>query len=242
MKNRLGSVIAGVFMASILVSAQSALAGPVTFSFTGAQGGPTGIPGAPGNVRTFTEGGITVSVSSWGYTFGALDDAFEKARLGRWTTGLGSCNAEEISCGDPNHQVDNVGADDWLLFLFSEPVDISSVRVDPHGIWDRDVSYYVGDVAIPFDLTGVNYAALGALGFGSLFSDSSTVSGAFRDVSIAGGFANALLLGGYEGETDDYFKVRGLTAVPVPEPGSLLLFLTGTAVFAGSRRRKVSAL
>lgn len=152
---------------------------------------------------------------------------------------MGTCNAEEVSCGDPNHQVDNAGADDYLLFLFSEPVDISSVRIDPHGVWDRDVSYYVGNVTGPFSLTGVGYAGLGALGFGPLVSDLSSVSGAFRDVSIAGGYVNALLLGGYQGETDDYFKVRGLTAVPVPEPGSLLLFLAGTAALAGSRSRRV---
>jgi hypothetical protein len=231
-------------MTSMLVSAQSALAGPVSFDFTGTQGGTKGIPAAPGNVRTFTAGGITLSVSAWGHTFGALDDAFEAARLGRWSTGLGSCNAEEVPCGDPNHQVDNAGADDFLLFLFSEPVDISSVRVDPHGVWDRDVSYYLGTVATPLSLTGISFAGLGALGFGAAISDVSTVSGGFRDVGISGGFVNAMLLGGYLGETDDYFKIRGLTAATVPEPASLFFLLTGATALVGyrPRRGKVSSL
>jgi hypothetical protein len=241
-RKHLGCVLAGVFAASFLVGAQSVQAGPISFDFTGAQGGPMGMVGAAGNVRTFTAGSVTLSVTSWGLTFGALDDALEAARLGRWTTGLGSCNAEEVPCGDPAHQVDNLGADDWLLFLFSEPVDISSVRVDPHGVFDRDVSYYVGNVAMPLDLTGVGYAGLGALGFGPLFSDVSTPSGAFRDVAIAGGLVNAMLLGGYQDETDDFFKVRGLSAVTVPEPGSLLLLLAGATAIAGSRRRRAVAL
>jgi hypothetical protein len=239
-RKHLSCVLAGIFAASILVGAQPALADPLTFDFTGAQGGPRGMPAAPGNVRTFTAGGVTLSVSSWGYTFGALDDALETARLGRWSTGLGSCNAGEVPCSSPIHQVDNEGADDWLLFLFSEPVDISTVTADPHGVWDRDVSYYVGNVGSSLDLTGIGYAGLAALGFGPLFLDASTPSGAARDVAIAGGLVNALLLGGYPGETDDLFKVRGLSAdtISVPEAGSLLLFLAGATTLVGSRLRR----
>jgi hypothetical protein len=51
-----------------------------------------------------------------------------------------------------------------------------------------------------------------------------------------------MLLGGYQDETDDFFKVRGLSAVTVPEPGSLLLLLAGATAIAGSRRRRAVAL
>jgi hypothetical protein len=238
-RKHLSCGIVAIFTASILVGARPALADTITFDFTGVEGGPTGLPGTSGNVRTFTAGGVTLSVSAWGYTFGALDDALETARLGRWTTGLGSCNSQDSPCASPIHQVDNEGADDWLLFLFSEPVDIGTVTVDPHGVWDSDVSYYVGNVSSPPDLTGIGYAGLAALGFGPIFFDTAAPSGASREVGIAGGLANALLLGGLQGETDDFFKARGLSTetVTVPEAGSLFLLLMGTTVLAGSRSR-----
>jgi hypothetical protein len=242
-KNAAG-VLAGVFAVFILVGAKPAVAATITFDFTGAEGGPEGIPAAPGNVRTFTAGSVTVFVSSWGVTFGALDDAFEMASLGKWSTGLGSCNVEEVPCDATVQQVDNAGADDWLLFVFSEQVQISTVTIDPDGPADRDVSYYVGNVSIPptflLDLTGIGPAGLGALGFGPAISDVATVSGDSRDVAIGvAAPVNAFLLGGYLGDTDDVFKVTGLTAVTtVPEPASLLLFLTGAAALAGSRSRR----
>ena len=122
----LGSAVAAVLYAS------TAAADPVTWSFTGTQGGSTG-EGANGNTRTFQSGGVTLTATAWGYTYGSSNNALENAALGRWSTGLGACNRSE-SCGDPNHQVDNVGADDFVLFTFSEAVDIATIRIDPYGI------------------------------------------------------------------------------------------------------------
>jgi hypothetical protein len=224
-----------------LLNADRAWAGPITFDFTGSQGGATG-EGSVGNVRTFTSGGVTVSVSGWSYTYDVApgtDNALGQAALGRWSSGLGVCNVTETPCSSPDHQVDNVGIDDWVLFVFSAPVDITTVRIDPYGTFDRDVSYYVGNVSTPLSLTGVNYAGLTALGFSSvLYSSEATASDAYRDVSIAGGTVNALLLGGYRAsDQDDYFKIRSLSAdYRVPEPATAVMMLMGIAAI-GARRR-----
>jgi hypothetical protein len=232
-----------VLIPSVLFSfiTSVAAADPVTFSFTGSQGEATGT-GSYGNTRTFTAGGVTMSATAWGYTYGSSDTRFETAALGRWSTGLGSCNRSEgtgSNCSSPQeHQVDNVGADDWVLFVFSAPVDITSVRIDPYGNYDRDVSYWTGNVTGPLNLTGVSYAGLSALGFGSRVDSSASASDAPRDVAIppVGTFVNALLFGGQlNSDQDDFFKITSLsvntrTNVPVPEPSTLILLCGGLAM------------
>ena len=64
------------------------------------------------------------------------------------SAGLGVCNRSEGSgCSSPQHQVDNnTGtARDWVLFKFSEAVDITTVRVDPTGAYDTDVTYWTAN-------------------------------------------------------------------------------------------------
>lgn len=195
--------------------------------------------GSVGNTRTFTSGGVTLTVTAWAYTFGASDNALAAAALGRYSTGLGVCNATE-SCEDPQHQVDNVGAEDWVLFQFSVPVDVTSVRIDPFDTWDRDVSYFLGNAGIPLNLTGVTYGGLGGVGFGAMQSDSALASNLFRDVAINGGFANGLLFGGFLGgdDEDDRFKITSLSATTaVPEPATMLLLVAGSGVLHRLRRR-----
>jgi hypothetical protein len=230
-----------VLIPAALFSLLSSVAGadPVTFSFTGTQGGSTGT-GSYGNTRTFTAGGVTLWATAWGYTYGSSNDRLESAALGRWSTGLGSCNRAEgtgSNCSSPDeHQVDNVGADDWVLFVFSAPVDITSVRIDPYGTYDRDVSYWTGNVGVPLDLTGVSYGGLAGLGFGPRVDSTADPSSSPRDVAIppVGTFVNALLFGAQlYSDQDDFFKITSMTVntrVSVAEPATLFLLWGGVAV------------
>ena len=43
-----------------------------------------------------------------------------------------------------------------------------------NGTWDRDVSYFLGSTGNPLNLTGVNDAGLGGVGFGGVQNDSAT--------------------------------------------------------------------
>jgi PEP-CTERM motif len=245
----LASIAASVLAMGTL-TASPAAADPVTWSFTGTQGGTMG-EGTYGNTRTFTAGGVTVTASAWGYTYGSSDSAFENAALGRWSTGLGACNRSEGSnCGSPNHQVDNVGVDDWILFTFSAAVDITSVRIDPWGTYDRDVSYYVGNVTTPLNLTGVTYAGLTARGFGTRWDNTADASDAARNVQPIYGlngseYVNAILVGGQMySDQDDWFKITSIsgntrTTNTVPEPTTLVLFGLGAAMAV--RRRTARA-
>lgn len=73
---------------------------------------------------------------------------FQQARSELWATGLGVCSLTK-PCGNPSHQVDNAGQREYVLFRFSAPVDPISVRIDPFGTYDRDVSYWTGNIALP---------------------------------------------------------------------------------------------
>lgn len=235
-------------------STSLALADTIVFDFTGSQGGAIGEGPYNGNVRTFWSGpdstGVRLDVTGWGYTYDTgsrssqQNVALQSGRLGRWSSGLGVCNRAE-SCQDPYHQVDNDGIDDWVLFFFSEAVDVTSVRIDPYRDTDRDVSYYLGNVTGPLNLTGVRYSDLDELGFGAVQNSTASSSSSARNVTINGGFVNALLVGGYLGGTDqdDWFKIVSITAdTPsrsIPEPGSLLLMLSGAAMAVPVLRRRV---
>src|SRR5688572_22807074 len=124
----------------------SANAAPITFSF----GGSGGV-GSIGNQRTFTVDGVTVYATAWYYDDDD-DNRFEKAALGRYSPGLGVCNSFEEGgddtpfndCDSPDHAVSNNDNDwyDYVLFIFDQTVDLTSVYVDE--IDGRtDVSYWL---------------------------------------------------------------------------------------------------
>lgn len=208
--------------------------------------GGNGGAGSFGNTRTFEDDGVTLSATAWGYTFGSNDNAFQDAAVGRWGTGLGVIDRNE---GIPNydnleHQVDNAGPDNFILFTFDTPVDIESVVIDPYNSWDRDVSYWVGNVDPNLDLTGETYADLAGLGFGSRMDDYSNNSGDARTVSVNQSNVNAILFGARIQETTtteyiDAFKISKVSASvdTIPEPSSALLGLVGASALFLRRRR-----
>jgi hypothetical protein len=244
-------VLAGIVTAPISIAAPAS-AGPVSFNFTGAEGGGYGA-GTFGNHRTFSNGNVTVDVSAWGYTFGPNDDALESAALGKWQgLGLGSCNRNE-NCSSPDHMIDNFGVDEWMLFVFDSKVDISSLKLyswgNPGvGTFDRDLSFWAGNVATPVDLTGFRYTdpnSLTSLGFGPRVDvHVAPTNKSPIDVSISTGAVNALLIGGLFGSTadanNDFFKIMALNgyATQVPEPGTLLLSMSALGAFVMRHRRR----
>lgn len=224
---QLNRILLGVGACVLLGATHVAHADTITWNLTG-----SGSLGSDGNSRSFTSGGITVTATAWSY-----NGSFQDARLGQWSTGLGVCADGEGSCSTPDHQVDNAGTDDYVLFRFSAPVDPLTVRIDPYGTWDRDVSYFVGNVASSLDLENKQYSDLAGLGFSSIFNSNGTASSNYRDVSISNPFAvNALLFGAkYLGENDssytDRFKITLMTgSTSVPEPSSMLLLALGMGV------------
>jgi len=218
---------------ALVTLATNALAQQLTWDLRGNDG-----QGPAGNVMMFEAGGVTVTATAWSYTAGPNDNALEASGLGQWSTGLGVRNSNEPS-GSPEHQVSNADGNDFVLFIFDAPMGISSVRIDPYGNHDRDVTYWTGNIDPSLDLTGASYSDLASLGFGPQVDDTSTSSNDARNVSITSPpGVNAILFGAWIEDTpEDYFKIAKVTGEVIPEPGSAILAALGLAGALLRRRR-----
>lgn len=200
-----------------------------------------------GNKVTFYEGTEKLRTFAWSNTAETPVGGFEPAYIRRFSTGLGVCNPDEgviTECiaGSIDHQVDNVSQQDVVLFLFESPQAMQSLTIDPWGTWDRDVSFWVGNVAPGISLTGATFDTLASLGFSSQMNSLNGAGDAALTLGLGGLVGNALLVGALNPAdgTPDRFKIRSLvTLTPttvVPVPAAAWLFLSALGSIAGLRR------
>lgn len=206
------------------------------------------------NEMVFANGGVTATATGWSVSRTSSTPVFEQSQLAQWSPGIGVRNSSEFITDTPYvpFYVDNQDHYDFVLFVFDEYVDVTSVRVSPSaGTFDLDVSYWMGSVDPSLDLTGYSFADLASAGFGSRINDDWYATNTPRTVGVTTpeGGVNALLFGSrVNGDSSfDRFKIStfGLTTIPnqpgghgqIPEPGAAGLLAFGMALIVIRRRR-----
>lgn len=186
-----------------------------------------------------TVNGETVTATAFSVTG---NNNFQTATLGEYTGyGLGVCNQQELAaqggCGSPQHEIDDNGQNDFVLFQFSAAVTSITITLDPVCNCDTDASYFVGN--------GLNPSGKTLAQLGTATTSNETTSDTVRTVTLTGLGAgvNSVLFGASVLGTDNYFKIeslsvtQGSTAAPEPATFGLAgLALIGLGVI-GKRRR-----
>ncbi|NES03603.1 MAG: hypothetical protein F6K22_12560, partial [Okeania sp. SIO2F4] len=95
--------------------------------------------GPYGNVRNFTQNGVSVDVSAFSSNKSGGD--WKKAYLGAYGSGLGVTNQNESGSG---HLVDNGGSNDYILFEFEEEVIVDRAFLD-YVSGGSDITVWIGD-------------------------------------------------------------------------------------------------
>jgi PEP-CTERM motif len=220
-------------------------AAPVTFNMTSGGG-----VGSFGNVLTYSNTGITATVTSWTILTDGAD--FTQSATGRWSGGLGVCNTSETTtaCGSPNHTMDNRNGKDFILFQFNAKVDPMSLVLREYSTTDSDISYWTGNTVISTTLlSGKSLASLGGLGFGAQQENLDPGGSNPRTATLNSGYVNSLLIAAHLAggtsinnasalrtlttvpvEPKDYMKVSMLTVNPAPVPEPATLGLMGLAL------------
>ncbi len=193
----------------------------------------------------YASGGVTATATAFSVNRSTPGAAFEKSQVVRWSPGIGVKNSSETITNVPYvpYYVDNQDHYDFVLFVFSDKVDVTSVRIHPSaGTFDLDASYWLGNIMPDTNLGGDSFSDLAGLGFGSRIDNDSSPSNSPRTFGVATptGGVNALLIGArINGDADfDRFKISsidGTTVIPEPSTAGLLACSLG---FALRRRRK----
>jgi hypothetical protein len=174
----------------------------VSFAFAG----NTATTGTNGNIRTYTQDGVSVNVSGFSRTTGGT---WNTAYVGAYADGLGVTDSSENGSGG-THRVDNSGRHNFVLFEFSTLVEVDRAFLDSI-VTDSDISIWIGTSANPFH----NHQTLSDTFLAnSAFTETNTTSSSssrwanFNAGEVTGNFL--VIAAKNDSSGDDQFKISKL--------------------------------
>ena len=243
-----------VFMTAALCVAASSLsiATPALAATEILFSGNSSTDGTDGNIRSFSNGGVSVQASGWSVRDGTT---LENAYLGAYGGGLGVTNRNEGNGASNNsHTIDNVGQFDFVLLVFNAAVNIASAKLNPFAVssdpLDNDAQVSFGNLAGAFNAANPTAVPVNSPVWSQLDANDYTVSGNntspySTSLNSAGNFGNVWLIGAARTNPDsrgDGFKLGAITVntlnSAVPEPGTWAMMLLGFGMLGAVLRRR----
>ncbi|RYD31014.1 MAG: hypothetical protein EOP87_15530, partial [Verrucomicrobiaceae bacterium] len=144
----------------------------------------------------FSNSGVTATATAWRIRHTAPDPSFERSELVRDASGIHVKDTTETIVGfspSRHHRGDGGDRYDFVLFVFSRKLELSTVRIHPDVMTsDLDASCWLGDINPSPEVTADTLVGLISSGFASRV-DSRGAPGVL-DIAAPSGGVNALLL------------------------------------------------
>ncbi|MDA0674222.1 MAG: hypothetical protein O3C67_11025, partial [Cyanobacteria bacterium] len=161
--------------------------------------------GSAGNVRTFSQDGVSVDVSAFSSNKNGGD--WRTAYLGLYNGGLGVTNQGE---GGSSHRLDNSGNQDYILFEFDQSVTVDRAFLDFVDC-DSDISIWIGDRN--GDINSANSFANFLSGITQENNFVGHSSSRWADFNNGETSGNTLVISGFTGHSNDAFKLKMLDII-----------------------------
>ncbi|PWS38718.1 hypothetical protein DFH01_05515 [Falsiroseomonas bella] len=186
--------------------------GSTTFDFSGS----SALFGTHGNVRTYTQGDLSVKASA----FSEVNGTWQSAYLGAFGGGLGVTDRNEGDGSGDRHTVDNIGRENFIVFRFNQDVVVDKAFLG-YVVCDSDISVWIGSVNNAFNTSfSLNASVLNSLGFTEV-NDTTSDKARWADINAGNLSGNVLVIAASLADTtpDDRFKLEKLVVHKEPEVG-----------------------
>ncbi len=176
--------------------------------------GNSGTSGGAGNIRSYTQNGISVHASA--FSEDKATGAWSSAFLGSYGGGLGVTDKTEGTGSGNTHTIDNAGSqNNYVLFEFDRQIVLDRAYLG-YVVGDSDMQLWIGNFNDAYNShIALSATALADMGFTEV--NTTTLSSTRWANLNAGGFVgNVVVIAANTADSNDYFKIENLDVDSMP--------------------------